>query len=294
MDATCATLRSMVETSLATLPDGRRLAYVEHGASGGVPVFVFHGTPASRLGHEFTDKVARALDVRVIVPDRPGIGRSDPSPTRSLLDWGGDVVALADALGLDRFGVLGYSGGGPYALACAHTVPDRLLGVTTMAGVGPLDRDGARDGLSPSDAKMLDVSIRSPGRARLELRVMAFGARLSPASAIKSFAKECAPVDQPFLDTFDDLSFFVEACRGGARGVVLDYRLWGQPWGFDWSSITTPVRLYQGTADTIVPMHHAEDLAARLPSATVHALEGEGHISITGRIGEILAVAAGR
>jgi pimeloyl-ACP methyl ester carboxylesterase len=163
-----------------------------------------------------------------------------------------------------------------------------------MAGVGPLDRPDARAGLSPSDTRMTDLAVRNPARARLELRALAVAARLAPRAAIKAFAKECGPVDRPFLDSLGSLDFFVEACRGGARGVVLDYRLWAEPWGFELGEVIAPVHLFQGTADTIVPVHHAEDLAARVPNAALHRLDGEGHLSITGRIGEILAMASGQ
>jgi pimeloyl-ACP methyl ester carboxylesterase len=281
------------ETRVVGLPDGRRLAYVQHGDPDGTPVLFFHGTPASRLGNDFTEDPAGALGLRVIVPDRPGIGRSDPKPDRTILSWAHDAAALADALNVNRFGVVGYSGGGPYVLACAQQLADRLLGAATMAGVGPLDRAGAREGLGATDAKLAELAVRTPRRARLELRVMAFGARLSPRSAISSFAKEAAPADEAVIDEMEDLDFFVEACRGGARGALLDYQLWAQPWDLDWPSITFPIGVFQGTVDTMVPVGHAEDLVARLPNATLHLLDNEGHMSIQTRVGEILQAAAG-
>ena len=101
-----------------TLPDGRRVCLVTHGDPDGQPVFFFHGTPASRLGHEFTSEPAKEQGIRVLCPDRPGIGRSDPKPGRTIADYATDVKDIALALGLGRYGVVGYSGGGPYALAC--------------------------------------------------------------------------------------------------------------------------------------------------------------------------------
>src|SRR5947209_3189109 len=99
------------------LPDCRRVGVASHGDPDGRLVFLNHGTPASRLGFEFTDAPARERGIRVLCPDRPGIGRSDPQPRRTLAGWADDVVALADVLNVDRFAVRGYSGGGPYALA---------------------------------------------------------------------------------------------------------------------------------------------------------------------------------
>jgi pimeloyl-ACP methyl ester carboxylesterase len=114
-----------------TLPDGRRLAYTEWGLPDGPPVLGFHGTPGSRLWCPDEDATA-ALGVRLILPDRPGIGGSDPLPRRRFGDWPADVEVLADTLGLDTFGVVGYSAGGPYAAACAALMPARLTGVAIV------------------------------------------------------------------------------------------------------------------------------------------------------------------
>jgi pimeloyl-ACP methyl ester carboxylesterase len=123
------------------LATGRLLAYDEHGAVDGTPIFYFHGSPSTRLEwHLFgSEAVARKLKVRVIVPDRPGLGRSDFQPGRRIGDWPADVIALADHLGLARFAVLGYSGGGPYAAACALRIPERLTHVGIVSGTGPFD-----------------------------------------------------------------------------------------------------------------------------------------------------------
>ena len=161
---------------IVRLPDGRRLGVASHGDPDGRPIFLNHGTPASRLGHEFTDAPARAKGIRVLCPDRPGIGRSDPVRGRTLAGWADDVVALADVLGIDRFAVLGYSCGGPFALAVAAGAPDRVTVAGLMAGVGPIDRPGARQGLSKSDLQLLDLAQRRPWAARALLRALHVGA----------------------------------------------------------------------------------------------------------------------
>lgn len=121
------------------LPDGRWLGYAEHGDPTGRPVLVFRGAPASRLSYWPDPAIAASLAVRLISPDRPGYGLSTFQPGRAMLDWPGDVTAFAAALGLERFAVLGVSGGAPYALACAYKIPQRLMGVAVVSGMGPLD-----------------------------------------------------------------------------------------------------------------------------------------------------------
>ena len=116
----------MVEDRLIRLPDGRNLCYAEYGDPQGKPVMSFHGGPGSHLEHEAYSATIGSLGVRLICPDRPGMGLSDFQPGRKLLDWPPDVLALADALGLERFGVMGWSVGSQYALACAYAIPERL------------------------------------------------------------------------------------------------------------------------------------------------------------------------
>jgi pimeloyl-ACP methyl ester carboxylesterase len=127
---------SDAETTVLTIA-GRRVALVEHGDPKGLPVFLLHGTPASRLGHGFADRRGRERGARLIVPDRAGIGRSDPWPDRTVAGYAGEVTALADAFGIDRFAVIGYSAGGPYAIAVAAGAGDRVRGVGLMAGAAP-------------------------------------------------------------------------------------------------------------------------------------------------------------
>jgi pimeloyl-ACP methyl ester carboxylesterase len=114
-------------TNVLTLPDNRRLAYAEFGKPDGHPVFHFHGSPSSRLEPLLLgDDVFSQLGLRIIAPDRPGMGQSDFQPDRGFSDWSDDVVFLADALGLDKFSILGISGGCGYVAACAAKVPERL------------------------------------------------------------------------------------------------------------------------------------------------------------------------
>ena len=118
-----------------TLPDGRRLAYAEFGKPDGYPVLYFHGSPASRLEPMLIgDEAFNRFGLRVIAPDRPGMGQSDFQPKRGFSDWPADVTALADVLGLDRFSILGNSGGGGYAAVCTAKIPERLRAVVIVSG----------------------------------------------------------------------------------------------------------------------------------------------------------------
>ena len=275
---------------------GRRVAVAEYGDPQGRSVFLLHGTPACRLGNDFVDAPARERGVRVICPDRGGVGRSEPVPGRTLAGCAREIDDLADVLGIGEFGIVGYSGGGPFAVACAAGCGPRLTSVALMASVAPVDdRDGARDGLATSDLHLLDLSINGPGWARWLLRFERLATMLVPSLAVKQLAAELTPVDQAELARHAPRAAmvgFVEALRPGPNGVITDYRLWGSPWGVDWSGISVPVHVFQGDADAFVPVHHAEDLIRRLPDGVGHRhlLPGTGHFSIQGRVGEILDV----
>jgi pimeloyl-ACP methyl ester carboxylesterase len=143
-------MASSLENAIA-LADGRRLAYREYGARDGAPVFFFHGWPGSRLDFAPNDATAADAGVRVIAVDRPGIGGSDPQAGRRVLDWPVDVAALADSLALDRFAVLGFSFGGPYARACAYALPDRVTYAGLVSCLGPIDDPAAKRGASACD-----------------------------------------------------------------------------------------------------------------------------------------------
>src|SRR5205807_9443897 len=130
------------DTRVMNLPDGRELAWLESGKPRGTPVFMFHGTPGSRLQVSFDEKAISASGVRFIAPDRPGYGHSSFHPGRTLADWASDVAALADHLKIERFAVAGVSGGGPHAAACAALLPERVTAVGIVSGVGPLSEPG--------------------------------------------------------------------------------------------------------------------------------------------------------
>ena len=132
------------------LKDGRTLGYAEYGTPQGKPVFYFHGFPSSRIDWPLfdTDGMAERINARIIAADRPGYGLSDFKRGRKILDWPDDVIELADALHIERFSVLGISGGGPYALACACRIPARLTTAAIVCGIGPAQAPGARDGVA--------------------------------------------------------------------------------------------------------------------------------------------------
>lgn len=128
------------------LSDKRQLPYAEYGDPSGVPVFLFHGLPGSRLAWGLLPDHPFPPGLRIVAPDRPGYGRSDPNPRRTLLDWANDVTELTDALAINTFAIVGISGGGPGALACAWKMPERVTAVGVVACPAPTDAPGVPAG----------------------------------------------------------------------------------------------------------------------------------------------------
>jgi pimeloyl-ACP methyl ester carboxylesterase len=271
-----------------TRPSGRRLGFARYGKADGAPVFYFHGGLSSRLDIAFTDAACRRRGIDLIAIDRPGIGSSDHQPGRRLADWPADVVAVADDLGIDRFAVLGWSGGGPYVLACLAALQPRIAAAAIVAGMAPVtDRARLEELGMLADRLLFPLSRRAP---RLAVALLAL-ARLQPAFVIRaSLLRSVSRADRDLLARLPAsavTSFFFEALRSGARGTVCDYRLLGGDWNLDWQSIG-PVTLWQGEDDVLVPPSHAEALAAALPQARLKLLPKRGHFLLHAEAGRVL------
>ncbi|KKC04356.1 alpha/beta fold hydrolase [Mycobacterium nebraskense] len=278
------------------LADGRALAYTQWGDPNGAPVFEFRGLPSSRMGDAVDLDVITAAGVRRITVDRPGVGFSDPQAGRALLDWPDDVRVLADHLGLERFPVLGTSGGGPFAAACGYALPDRVARAALVSTVGPPDRRGAFDGMNRGEAGTMILARRAPVLARWLVGAAVLAERRRPGTVYRGLVKALPEVDrrvaaQPAVrESLTDS--FALAFRQGARGQVRDWAIIATPWGFDPADIRVPVHLYHGVLDDRAPYHHARDLAERLPDCGITGYPDEGHMLVFCHAEEILIATA--
>ena len=274
------------ETRQLTLPDGRRLAFDLHGPPAGRPILLFHGTPSSRLGwYTFGSQLlAERLNIRVIAPDRPGLGLSTFQPNRRIIDWPADVVALADALGLDRFAVLGYSGGGPYALACALAFPGRLTAAGILGGVGPYEPSAAASCVHPAVLLLLELARDRPRLAEWAFQLLAALARHAPGSLIgQAMAILQGPDRQALAQPTiwqAVLGAYLEALRPGPRGVRQDAALMVSPWGLDPRAVAMPVHLWHGEEDHFASPCVVRHLVAALPRVQARFYPGEGHVTL--------------
>jgi pimeloyl-ACP methyl ester carboxylesterase len=275
------------------LPDGRWLGYAEYGDPLGKPLICFHGGLSCRLDVRFASRHCSEAGVRLISVDRPGIGLSSPQPDRTLLGWPQDVAHLARTLGVPRFAVLGWSGGGPYALACAHEIPELLTHVGTVGCMAQVDvrPETVRESGLWMDRVLFPLVRRSPRTAAFLLSAV----RRVPAWLLKrSLLREVAgDSDRALIRSLAiprDFEFFYESFRSGPWGAVHDYQVLGASWGFLLTDIKKKVHLWQGAEDRLIPMSQARWLADRLPSAQLHILPNEGHFLIRSCLSEILTV----
>jgi pimeloyl-ACP methyl ester carboxylesterase len=273
---------------------GEVVGVYEYGDPDGAPVMVFHGTPACGAGFGWADAPARARGLRLIAPDRPGVGLSSRVPRFHVADYPPRVAALADALGVERFAVWGYSGGGPYAAACAALSGDRVTSTVVAAGMGQVGVWATFDEFEQTDRQMLNVVTKYPAVARVMLGTTGRLARWSPKTAMKSFEKQLNDSDREVVlgmgEPKEVMALFTQAFLRGAHGVVADYAAIAQPWGFEVERIDTPLTIFHGDADTMVPVRHSEELAKRVAGSELRIWPGEGHLGTITHAEEILGV----
>ncbi|MCM4080157.1 alpha/beta fold hydrolase [Paractinoplanes hotanensis] len=273
---------------------GRRLRYEVSGARDGVPVFLLHGTPGSRIGPKPRAGVLYRLGVRLISYDRPGYGGSDRHRGRTVADCAADVAAIAGDLGLDTFTVVGRSGGGPHALATAALLPDRVTRAAVLVSLAPHDAEiDWFGGMMPSNVEEFGAASQDEPRLVESLRLQADRTRRSPVSLLDSLRREIAGPD---LQVVRDLMMqqllvetYAEATRGGPYGWIDDVLAARRDWGFDLGDIHQRVRVWHGAEDNCVPPAHARWLAERIPGAELTVQTGTAHFGAMEILPEILS-----
>jgi pimeloyl-ACP methyl ester carboxylesterase len=276
------------------LPDGRRIECQSYGDPGGFPVLYCHGGLSAPVDVAFADDAARERGVRIVAPARPGIGSSDRRRDRRVADWASDMSAMVATLGIDRFSVLGWSAGGPFALAVAAGLAPLVIRAATVGGMAPLRPPlSARQLGLVLDQVLFPLSARSRSLAALVVRTSS----LAPAGVERSvLLRALPPEDRAVVERMTPAEVaegLRDATRHGPRGVVDDYAVLAAEWGFEPADIGVPVTVFQGAADTLVPRSHAEALVAQLPAGRLEVVEGAGHFLLHTHLGRVLEVLAG-
>lgn len=280
------------------LPDRRRLGFAEYGELTGKPVFYCHGWPSSRLEPRGFESGISSLGLRLIAPDRPGYGLSTPSPMRTLSDWAADISHLADDLKIERFALLGISGGGPFALACAARIPQRLTSVVLVCSLAPLASPELTRGMVRLHRWLLLFAQKAPWLAQ-KLAILFLrgfwgkGEQVLPKQA-EVRLPEC---DRRALSNPDLREALIasstEALRCGVRGAASDGLLYARPWDFHLRQIRVPIHLWHGEQDVILPPAMGRYLAAHIPDCRATFCPDDGHFSLPfNKTTEILQVVA--
>jgi pimeloyl-ACP methyl ester carboxylesterase len=279
------------DNRLFVLPDGRRIDCPVYGDPDGFPVVYCHGGLSAPVDIAFADDAARERGVRIVAPARPGIGSSDRRRDRTVADWASDVSFVVAALGIERFSVLGWSAGGPFALALAAGLAPLVVHSATVGGMAPLVPPlSARQLGLRLDQVLFPLSARSRALAALVVRTSA----LAPAGAERGMLlRALPPEDKAVVEKMTPAEVAAglrDATRHGAGGVADDYAVLAAGWGFALRDVASPVTVFQGAGDTLLPLSHAEALGAQLPSGRLEVVEGAGHFLLHTHLERVLDV----
>jgi pimeloyl-ACP methyl ester carboxylesterase len=255
------------------LPEGRSLHAYDTGPDAAeLVVFWHHGTPNVGRPPEPLFPASERLGIRWISYDRPGYGPSTPRPGRDVASAAGDASAVADALGVNRFAVIGHSGGAPHALACAALLPDRVLAAVVGAGLAPYEAEGLDwfDGMAPGAETSLRAALQ--GREAKERYEASAG------------EGDIGFIPADFTALQGEWSWFGPivnaAMANGPGGLVDDDLAYVAPWGFDLADVRAPALVIHGGSDRAVPASHGRWVAERLPNAELWLRPEDGHISV--------------
>lgn len=293
-------------TQVIGVTDTRSVAVDCWGDKKGFPVFLLHGTPGSRSGPVPRASVLYRLGVQLVCYDRPGYGSSDRHEGRSVASAAGDVLAVADALGLAEFAVIGRSGGGPHALACAALIDEaRLRSVAVLVSLAPSDAEDLDwfAGMAASnidDYEMATCQENDSAAARLtveavsaDLNLRADQIRQDPEILLSAIEEEMAHPDRRIVKDVGIrrqlAGAYKEALKYGAYGWIDDVLAFRRPWGFDLETITIPVLLWHGEEDVFSPSDHSRWLAKHIPSAQIEVQAGAAHFSAVEFLPRLLA-----
>ena len=276
------------------LSDGRSLSFASFGDPAGRPVFYFHGFPGSRFEPQSNHEAYLKAGIRLLALDRPGIGYSTRKNKRQLLDWPDDVVEVAKILNLEKFSVLGVSGGGPYALACARAIPGYLDKVTVACGLGPMDAPNATSGMMLSNRILFSYGRFFPPLLRLSVSLMVRQLSSKPVKGFEKFVEGLPEPDRLVLSGTNAqelvLASAVEGVRQGSKPLLEEISIYSKFWGFELSDLNVPVSLFQGEADIDVPASMARYQAELIPNCELNLYPTDGHFSLlVNRIDEITA-----
>ena len=274
-----------VETREGTLelPGGRTLAYADRGPAGGAPLVFHHGTPGSRLGRHPDPGVYDRLHLRVVSYDRAGYGLSDRLEGRDVAAVAADISALADRLGLERFGVMGVSGGGPHALATAALLGDRVTRAAVLVTPAPNDPDfDFLEGQTQSNVSEFTAALAGPAAIAAYLAPYVETLRTEPEAVLDELGAELPAPDQAEIGKPEIRELLVaswrEATRQGADGWMDDDLAFTRSWGFELADVDTEVRIWQGELDVLAPQAHGRRVAEQLQHATFELVPGKGHM----------------
>jgi pimeloyl-ACP methyl ester carboxylesterase len=275
-----------------TLENDRALGYAEYGDPRGTPVFFFHGTPGSRFFRP-PDEITSRLGVHQICVDRPGYGLSTFQPGRRMLDWPKDIIRLADSLGLDKFAVAGHSGGGPYTLACAYALPERVRAAALLSGAGPIDTPNSTHGMSTTNKFGLKMGRFIPWWFWQVLVWFIYHRRAgNPAADIDNGTGHRPQADEEQMLRPEVreacIQSEIEAFRSGLRGLAWDTRLLTRPWGFRLEDIRVPVHLWHGSDDDLATAEMASFMVEKIPGCKITLFENEAHLLLFPHWEEIL------
>ena len=266
--------------------DGRVVELVTSGAVGDTTLVLHNGTPTAALLFPPLVESAARHGLSVVMFSRPGYAGSTPQPGRSVADVTDDTAAVLDAVGADSFVTIGWSGGGPHALACAALLPERCQAAVTLAGVAPYGADGLDWLAGMSEENVQEFSAALAGEEALTgfLEVQAAVLRNVAASDVAdALGGLVSAVDKAAL-TGEFAAYmaavFRRAVSTGVAGWRDDDLAFGRDWGFELASIARPVAVWQGAQDRMVPFAHGKWLAEHVPGATAHLYPDEGHLSI--------------
>ena len=287
-------------TQVVIAPDGRRLSVESVGDPNGKPVFLLHGTPGGRNGPRPRGIVLHRRGIRLISYDRPGYPGSDRLPDRRVKDAAIDVVAIADHFGIDRFSVVGRSGGAPHALACATVLGERVICVAALSSLASYRAEGLdwTQGMAESNVRVYNNALTDMATLIATLKEQAGQVRKGSEGLLTMLWPDLVGHDK---DVIGDIALrqliagiHVQALDGTADGWIDDVVALSRPWGFDLSDIAVPVKLWSGSDDVFSPAAHTMWLANRIEGADLQIDSGKAHFGAVEILPQILTWVAER